>query len=536
MGTGVERKDFHAEVKHLFRHIDDVGELRENALVSHLFETSRNFESERVVLVALKQNILRLASESEVEASRVGLKHEGLRRKLIIEGICFGEAPTAVARKLSLSLRQYYRARQDACLRIARLLLKNVANTSSFQDNGDLQDLLFRRARLLIDQGFADQAVSLLRDELQGAQSAAHRQAICFHLSRCLVLNGDVTQAKAMLSIAEAFEQGGGTRDGSPGEVFALRLMARLDVAISMGNTKESEELFLQIPRARLAATRTSSQEVLVELLLERSNYSSRCGNYDEAVAALKLLVGAVGMLKRIPPYLNVLVATQVALCSEYKADVPEQSLSKWDQVLVLSQSVGSARGCYYALIGLLRYYLLIESEEQAYRCLRQICEIVRSMEGPRPKVSASLAATRFIKTRFWREAGAILDKYKGLAYPGSLGAVQLQAATGQYLARNGKLVEADRVLTSALESPQATANLPLMATLLREHSLVLYRLGHTQKAKKCIKEAVVICEQSSDPLSRSETYRAATGILMDNLELRAGPEKAKAQRSRDAD
>ena len=221
--------------------------------------------------------------------------------------------------------------------------------------------------------------------------------------------------------------------------------------AIATDNTDRVEELLSQISGVRLTSTRPSSQELLIELLLERSNYSSHRGKYDESFAALEVLARAVGTLKRLPSYLEVLVATQIARCSEYRSDVPEESLSKWDQVLVLSESVGSARGCYYALMGLARYYLLIESEDQAYSCFKQICEIVRSMEGVRPKVAAVVTATHFIRTRFWREAASTLDEYRGLAYPGSLRAIQVQAATGQYLARSGKLVEARRVLASAM-------------------------------------------------------------------------------------
>jgi hypothetical protein len=68
------------------------------------------------------------------------------------------------------------------------------------------------------------------------------------------------------------------------------------------------------------------------------------------------------------------------------------------------------------------------------------------------------------------------------------------------------------------MELAQKLGNLQLLATLLREYSLALYRAGSKRQAKRCIRDAVLLSEEASDALGRTNTYRAATAILMDNL------------------
>jgi hypothetical protein len=518
MGPRLRKPDFDAAVKHLFRHINDPAKLRTNPIACTFLEPFVGPRDDRTTVASLHKRVMRIAAECAAEDSQSKPHESASRCQIIIAGICLREPPANVARKLCLSLRQYYRERQIACLRVSRRLLTERANSLETAEGSSPLNLMFLRARLLIEQGFSSHAASLLEKELHHVGTQEQKAAVCLHLCRTLVLHGNASKAEEYLTTAEALCVEVDRDDSNGASLTILQLLAKLDVAIANDGDLSARALLRRAEKLKPESLTGHTRETFLELLLERSNYYSLSGLYEEGAKALDGARAMAATAKQLPPYLGVLVASQIARQIEHKPSVPEQLLSSWDDVLVLSESLGSARGCYYALAGLARYYLLIESANEAYNCFKKMREITRTMESTRPKVSTGLTATLFLRTPRWRELGLVLSESLTAALPGSLSALRLQAAQGQYFAKLGRATEAVGVIRAAMELAQKLGNLQLLATLLREYSLALYRAGSKRQAKRCIRDAVLLSEEASDALGRTNTYRAATAILMDNL------------------
>jgi tetratricopeptide (TPR) repeat protein len=118
---------FEVATKHLFRHLHEPDNLRDNPLARCFFETTGALGTTRVAdRLALERihGLLRAAAEFCRDEDLAAGNAERARRQhaIAIEGCLEGKAVRTVARALGISSTQYYRERADICARLARYL------------------------------------------------------------------------------------------------------------------------------------------------------------------------------------------------------------------------------------------------------------------------------------------------------------------------------------------------------------------------------------------------------------------------------
>jgi tetratricopeptide (TPR) repeat protein len=510
-------RSFDATIRHLFRHIRDADALRRNPIVAPLFEEQRNKDADRVALALLRAQILALATACRQEDVRQRRVAQASRQYTIVENLCAGESPTITARKLNLSLRQYYRERRTICSRIGRRMMKGQVTAASTVDTDEQLELACRRARNLAEQGFTARAVQLLQQVVAEASSGSSKTVALLHLSRIFALHGDVTSATAAFDDADRLASDGSTRRSLTLDL--IQALAAADRHYEVGDYARASTIIARLPKlapSTVADMPIAAQEALIEGYIERIGYAHGLDDSRRLLDELQRMVQLVG---RISPYLEVLVAFQEALHAEGDRDCPEHALLQHDRLLKLSEVTGSTRGIVGALSGLTRYHLRVGSEDEAYRCFKRAYAIAHVVEGSRLKLQVAAQAPHFMPTRFSQAVASVIDEGIALARPGTAYAARLKAASGQYLARKGRVNEALAVLDQALTAAKAFGSSFPQPTIVRDYAVALYRAGHRDKARELIQEAVLMAEQSLNGLVLSETYRVATHILM-NREL----------------
>src|SRR5580704_7013541 len=104
-------RSFESAVRHLFRHWADARALRRNPLVRKALGSDARLKDPELV-AAVRRRVLRVAA-------RAGGNE---RHAAIATAIFAPERPEATAKRLGLSLRQYYRERSEACRIVASIL------------------------------------------------------------------------------------------------------------------------------------------------------------------------------------------------------------------------------------------------------------------------------------------------------------------------------------------------------------------------------------------------------------------------------
>src|SRR6185437_9919927 len=132
--------------RHLFRHLDEPAELRRNPILAPYFERRSDVDG----MVAIRRAIRQAAEQCEREDRDAGLHRRAERNARLLEQICARESSSVAANALTLSVQQYYRAKQQLCLRIARIMSMSLTRlVHEFTDLASVRlELAERRAGL----------------------------------------------------------------------------------------------------------------------------------------------------------------------------------------------------------------------------------------------------------------------------------------------------------------------------------------------------------------------------------------------------
>jgi hypothetical protein len=105
----------------------------------------------------------------------------------IVVALCAGEPAPGTAAALGVSIHYYYRERHAICTRVSRALMQPVPDRAGAFKMLDPLRLLFARAEMLLGQGFAGKAVSMLAEARSGMPEGAARSAVRLELARALI-------------------------------------------------------------------------------------------------------------------------------------------------------------------------------------------------------------------------------------------------------------------------------------------------------------------------------------------------------------
>ena len=231
MQIRAEDMGFGTAVKHLFRHINDVDELRRNALVRDFFEPTGDLQSERAKLALLKRRNFRLAAECEIEALHAGLRQEALRSKAIVEGICFNGGAREYCRKTRLvasSVLPCASGRVPShCAAVAKGQCSGKRLSGASRRS---RSRVSTRSELLIDQGFSDQPFSFA--SRRASQRGNNDAAAGYLFSSLPQLSAErrYSSSPTEFEITERVERSPEAGEEESAEIAAPRLLARLDV------------------------------------------------------------------------------------------------------------------------------------------------------------------------------------------------------------------------------------------------------------------------------------------------------------------
>jgi tetratricopeptide (TPR) repeat protein len=335
-------------------------------------------------------------------------------------------------------------------------------------------------------------------------------------MSRAYVQHGNVPRAQECLEAAKYVK----SRDyvsSTSDELLDLISLTSADVALAGGSDRNAPAMLESIiTRSRKHPNGRPSRElVLLEALLEKCSFDALNGRFHDARRILADASAVAMKLSLIPPKLAVLSAVMAATCREDSSVSPDQTLTLYSDALRLSISMNSARGAFYALNGQMRAFLRLGEERYAYQCFHEALEVARSMEGTKFLVSAAIAGTSLIYTRFWREVLPLVHETQALVQANSLKSAQLRGSEGMALCRIGKMSEALEALNAATELLTKLQNDRYHSNLLRERAVVLHRMGLTCEARASIGMAIELTKEA-DELSLRRTYNVAAGILDD--------------------
>lgn len=504
---------FDAAVRHLFRHLNDAAALRQNPLAKSFFAKSQTRSDNQHALAELRAAILESAAVWSRKDLELGAGHGAVRGYEIVAGICFGTPVLTTAAQLGLSQRQYYRDRRSICTRVARSL--SGARTTSGIALEEPMRLLLRRASALVDQGFAEKSARLLKAALGDANSPAVKAEILLSLSGALIQYGDISGANSALVAAKRLITESRL---PPRQSIVLRAGAQLtgiEFAIAVGDdVAASARLNALIKYMRFDTNGQLDDELTFRILLESCSFHFQNGRFAEARAALAEAHAVLARIRNAPPELNVYLLVQTAACAEDGSRTADETRMLYDDALRLSVSRGSARGAFYAMVGLMRAFLWLGDHDEAHKWFDRAFAVARSMEGTKPLLSACIASTYMVSTRFWRQVGQQLSHGERFARPTTLKWAIIQGAQGQLLARTGSLNEALQKFQAAVDATAKLRNQRFQSAMLREYGVTLYRLGRRTEAEAFVKEAVALARDRATDLSKAETYSAASALM----------------------
>jgi tetratricopeptide (TPR) repeat protein len=508
-------KSFDVAVRHLFRHLHDGAALRINPLLKRV--SADGFPAPDQFAHEVRRQVLRAAAQCRSEELGRGFDALAERRYAIIAGLCAGERPENTGNELAISLRQYYRDRQAICAKVARHLATEKPISNGITIN-DPFGLCIRRADALVDHGFSLKAVTLLRDVLRHVQSAEKKVAAYLGETRAHIQYGSLNRALESLQAAKRCLKSIASNEGAFTSLHDECELTAVDVCLASGDQASARVSLsgLLKRRSRQRAKNHVADELTLTVLLEGVSLHVMDGRFSPARNLIRDARALISTIEQPRSDFRGFLAVMEAASCEDGARSVDECIVFYDEALRISLSAGSARNALYALWGLMRCHLQIAEENPAFRCFESGVQIARTMEGTKPILSAAIAGTAMISTRYWRSVWPLLQEVGPFAAPGSLKCAQLRAALGMCLARQGMLTEALECLIAASDVVVSLGNQRAQANVLRERAVVLHSLGRSQEAADMIVAAMELAENGTSVLSLLQTYRAAARILED--------------------
>jgi len=517
---------FEAAARHLFRHSNDVNALRRNPLVRSFFASSERTREGRPVMGRIHARMLAEAAVVCAELAAAGAVGQARRRHAIVVGLCVGEPPERTAARLGLTTGHYYRERRLICTRVARALEQDKR---SVRVGLDPMRLLFARAAVLLDQGCACRAVTLLEDARAAMPDGGARSAVRVELARAHASLGSDEFAAQVLG-----ETAVQRADDADGWLHDRAALSRALLAMETGRDANAGHALEALAKRWIVERKTT--EEAFDALIECGNWYCQAGRPADARAMLDRARATVAKLRHPPVLADIALSLLAARCADGADDAFDIEHHSLRDALSLSTAIGSAKGALSAICGLTVYYASIGLEGEAHALAERGLSLARTTDGPQHlEAMAVHIVVGFIGTPHWRSIDPLLFEAETLTRPGSLSWAILKHVQGSFLMRTRRYDRAQETLEKARDAAQSLGNRKLEGVALRKLALALYHRGSVDQSIECMKRSVEISERYADPNTLWRTYDAAARLLPDRRIARLAT-RSKAEMLRRVD
>jgi tetratricopeptide (TPR) repeat protein len=506
---------FEVAARHLFRHINDVDALRGNPLVRSFFACAGRDGGDTIVLPRIHARILMEAAALRKERATLWSKEHVRRQHAIVVALCGGEHAEDTAARLGLSRRHYYRERHIICMRVARALFETNPKRAIGFEVGDRLRLLFARAAVLLDQGLARKAMSLLEEARSGLPEGTVRSAVRLELARVMISLGDASRAAELLA-----ESGGLTDDRQAGDVTSAWLcdhqaLTEALLAMETGRDAAAGRTLEALAKRRIADKRPD--ETALDTLVKCGFWYCGFGRFSQARTMLLHARELNRRLLRSTVPQQIAIALLAAQCAEDSVDEFNSQHHWLTEALALSISNGSVEGALGAISSLIFYYVSIGSDGDAYALAEEGLGIARGTEGTRLLETVAVQiVVMLLRTRFWRAVNPLLFEVEKFTEPGCFSWGLLKQAQGTFQGRTGQYDCAQVSLAKAYEVARNVNNRKLEGVVLRERAVVLHRVGSLSESIEFMRQAVELAEEHRSAYTLWATYDAAARVLPD--------------------
>ncbi|HEX3370624.1 MAG TPA: hypothetical protein VHS56_13680 [Candidatus Cybelea sp.] len=504
--------------RHLFRHLDEPAELRRNPLVAHYFERCTDIEG----MVAARRAVRQAAEQCERDDREAGLHRRAQRNARLLEAMRTRDGTYRIAANaLGLSVQQYYRAKQQLCLRIARIMSQRSARLA--YDSTDLASVRLELAERRAGLGEFSGAKRICDDIAAHAPSASARiRALCL-IASVERERGDLAHSRSRLTqaraVLEASRDEMAARDALVGECQIEVWAARLAFD-EPGSGKSLPILEEAIRRASIEESTGDavSQAVVADLLAEGAEQHEAIGDFERAKTLAALAAERARSLPDSFPQKSFVARTLsrlqwVAPGVQERPSVARR-LDNFHSALELARRSGSIENEVRSLLNLMSVHVVLGDAKTAMLYSRDALRLAADFGGRRLAAMARLEMTdALIGGSHWRLAGAMLPTLGDAFAKGSYSWLFCKAFEAIYLAKIGQPERSIVVATASERLARAAGYTRICGGLQRVIASSANTIGRKMLAHEQIQASIDTVYRSGSLLSLGHAYKVAATI-----------------------
>ncbi|HEY6486874.1 MAG TPA: hypothetical protein VIX83_10875 [Candidatus Cybelea sp.] len=504
--------------KHLFRHLDEPSELRRNPIVAHYFERCTDVDA----MVAIRRAVRQAAEQCGRDDRDAGLHRRVQRNAALLEAMCTRDGPYRdTANALGLSVQQYYRAKQQLCLRIAR-----IVSRSSGRMGCDFTDLSSVRLEL------AERRAGL--GEFSGAKRicddvAAHAPAPLARIrALCLIASlererGDLTHSRSQLTqaraVLDASREEMAAGDALVGECQIELWAARLafDEPGSGKSLPILEEAIRRVSMEHPIGD-AASQAVVADLFAEAAEQHEAIGDFERAKVLAALAAERARSLPDSFPQKSFVARTLsrlqwVAPGVQERPKVARR-LDNFHSALELARRSGSIENEVRSLLNLMSVHVVLGDAKTALLYSQNALRLAADFGGRHLAAMTRLEMTdALIGSSRWRLAGAMLPMLGDAFARGSYNWLFCKAFEAIYLAKTGQPERSILVATESERLARAAGYTRICGGLQRVIASSANTIGRKMLAHEQIRASIDTVHRGGSLLSLGHAYQVAAAI-----------------------
>jgi tetratricopeptide (TPR) repeat protein len=505
--------------RHLFRHLDEPAELRRNPIVAHYFEQSTDLDA----VVAVRRAVRLCAERCGRDDRNAGLHRKAQRNDHLLELCTRGATYRAAANAMGLSIQQYYRAKQQLCLRIARVMSRAQCSPRLALDSTDIASARLEVAEKRAGVGEFFGAQRICADVAAHAPSPLARiRALCL-MASVERERGNVIRSKSWLAQADVVLQAG--REEMPaGDALVGECQIKLWAARVAFDEPESTKA-LQIVEDALQRASTEESigdavwhSVLVDLFTEGSELHEAVGDFERAKTLASLAAARAVSLPDCLPQKSYIARTMarlqwVAPGVQERPKVANR-LNNFHLALELARNSSSVENVVHSLLNLMSVHIVLGDATTAMQYLQRALRLAADFGGQRLDAMARLEIVdALLGSSRWRLAGAMLGKLGHSFAEGSYCWLYCKVLEAIYLAKIGRPESSISVATASETIARAAGFTRLCGSLQRVIASSANSIGQNVLAQEQIRASIDTVYRNGSLLSLGNTYRVAAAI-----------------------
>jgi tetratricopeptide (TPR) repeat protein len=505
--------------RHLFRHLDDPAELRRNPIAAHYFEQRADLEA----VLAVHRAIRQCAERCERDDRSAGLHRKAQRNAHLLELCTRGVSYRGAADALGLSVQQYYRAKQQLCLRIARIMSSSQCFPRLAFDSADLASARLEIAEKRAGVGEFFGAQRICADVAASAPSALARvRALCL-MASAERERGNLMRSKSWLAQAEVVLDAG--REEMPrGDALVGECQIKLWAArVAFDEPESTKALQIVEDALRRASTEESVGDavwgsVQVDLFTEGAELHEAVGDFERAKTLASLAAARAVSLPDSFSQKSYIARTMsrlqwVAPGVQERPTVANR-LNNFHVALELARSSGSVENVVHSLLNLMSVHIVLGDVKTAMHYLQRALRLAADFGGQRLDAMARLEIVdALLGSSRWRLAGAMLGKLGYAFAEGSYCWLYCKVLEAIYLAKIGRPEQSISVATASECMARAAGFTRLCGSLQRVIASSANAIGRKVLAQEQIRASIDTVYRNGSLLSLGNTYRVAAAI-----------------------